>query len=386
MYYYTPSTLPNTRIDAADILRGFAIGGIVIIHFLEHLNFYNFPEPTSIDQTVWDTVFFLLANKMYAIFSLLFGLSFFVQHDNQAQKGKDFRLRFAWRMVLLMIWGLLDLVFFNGDILTVYAVCGWLLIPFIRMSNKVLMFIAFLLMLQPIELVYILLGLIHPNLQPMDLGSGELFGALMPYQVESSFLDMAWAGIKYGFPINFLWAIENGRFTQTLFLFFLGILLGRRRFFYDEGNNRSCWKKMIVYSVIAFAFLYPLQVYVPDIVDNACVSHSLKIMLKAWTNLSMMLFYVASFTWMYYCTKGGKKLKVIAPYGKMSLTNYLSQSVFGSLLFYGWGFGLYQYCGHTISLLIGIAFVGLQYVFCHWWLKSHKRGPFEELWRKATWI
>ena len=205
MYHYTPSTLPNTRIDAADILRGFAIGGIVIIHFLEHLNFYNFPEPTSIDQTVWDTVFFLLANKMYAIFSLLFGLSFFVQHDNQAQKGKDFRLRFAWRMVLLMIWGLLDLVFFNGDILTVYAVCGWLLIPFIRMSNKVLKFIAFLLMLQPIELVYILLGLIHPNLQPMDLGSGELFGALMPYQVESSFLDMAWAGIKYGFPINFLW-------------------------------------------------------------------------------------------------------------------------------------------------------------------------------------
>ena len=131
MYHYTPSTLPNTRIDAADILRGFAIGGIVIIHFLEHLNFYNFPEPTSIDQTVWDTVFFLLANKMYAIFSLLFGLSFFVQHDNQAQKGKDFRLRFAWRMVLLMIWGLLDLVFFNGDIC-----CGLPQRGFILICNK----------------------------------------------------------------------------------------------------------------------------------------------------------------------------------------------------------------------------------------------------------
>ena len=48
MYQYTPSSLPNTRIDAADILRGFAIGGIVIIHFLEHMNFYKFPELTEL--------------------------------------------------------------------------------------------------------------------------------------------------------------------------------------------------------------------------------------------------------------------------------------------------------------------------------------------------
>ena len=55
---YTPSSLPNTRVDAADILRGFAIGGIVLIHFLEHLNFYYFPELTALDETVWGIVFF----------------------------------------------------------------------------------------------------------------------------------------------------------------------------------------------------------------------------------------------------------------------------------------------------------------------------------------
>ena len=105
---YTPSTKPNTRIDVADILRGIAIGGIVLIHFIEQLNFYLFREPSTpfmgtLNHAVWETTFFLLAGKMYAIFSLLFGLSFFIQHDNQAQKGVDFRPRFLWRMVLLFI-------------------------------------------------------------------------------------------------------------------------------------------------------------------------------------------------------------------------------------------------------------------------------------------
>ena len=383
---YTPSSLPNTRVDAADILRGFAIGGIVLIHFLEHLNFYYFPELTALDETVWGIVFFWLANKMYAIFSLLFGFSFFVQHDNQAQKGKDFRPRFLWRMVLLALWGIFDLIFYNGDILLVYAVCSLFVIPLIRQSNKVLFAAAIFFALQPIELVYIVLGLLNPELTPLYLGSNESFGAIMPQQINGSFFEVAWVSLRHGIPANFTWAIENGRFTQTIFLFIAGIILGRYRYLYDEGNNRMLWKKTMLYSLIGFAVFYPLYTYIPGMVDNVCASHSLGVMLKAWMNLSMMLFYVSGITWLYHCTKAGKKLIVIAPYGKMSLTNYMTQSIFGAMLFYGWGFGLYQYCGHTASLLLGIAFVGLQYIFCCWWLKNHKRGPFEELWRKATWI
>ena len=386
MYHYTPSSLPNTRIDAADILRGFAIGGIVIIHFLEHLNLYDFPESSALDQSIWDFVFFWLANKMYAIFSLLFGLSFFIQHDNQAQKGIDFRPRFAWRMVLLALWGIFDLLFYNGDILLVYAVCGFIVLPFIRLSNKALIGVALFFMLQPIEFIYIILGLLNPEMHPLDLGANETFSALVPAQKDGSFWELLVVNLKYGLPVNFTWAIENGRFTQTIFLFVAGMILGRHRFLYDEGDNRTHWKKAMLYSLITFAILYPLQLHVPGMVNNVCVSHSLGIMLKMWMNLSMMTFYVTGITWLFHYTKGGKKLIVIAPYGKMSLTNYLSQSIFGSLLFYGWGLGLYQYCGHTQSLLIGIVFVGLQYLFCRWWLKSHKRGPFEELWRKGTWI
>lgn len=388
---YRPSTLPNTRIDVADILRGIAIGGIILIHFIEQLNFYVFPEPSSpfwgaVNQGVWDTVFFLLAGKMYAIFAMLFGLSFFIQHDNQAQRGVDFRLRFLWRMVLLFLFGMFDLLFFNGDILCVYAACGVLIIPLIRASDKVLKFIAFLLLLQPIELVYIIIGAFDSSATPLDLGSLEHFNTVAVAQEHGSIIDVAVAGLLHGQQINFLWAIENGRFTQTIFFFLVGIMLGRKRLFCNEGNNLTFWKKVLKGAVAAFIFLTPLYFLVPKQFESACISNSLNVMLNMWKNLAMMLMIVSGTTLLYYTTSAKNWLIKIAPYGKMSLTNYLSQSIFGAMLFYNWGFGLFRYCGHTAALLMGASFIVLQYLFCTWWLKNHKRGPFEELWARLTWL
>ena len=388
---YTPSLKPNTRIDVADILRGIAIGGIVLIHFIEQLNFYMFPEASSqtmavINQGVWDATFFLLAGKMYAIFSMLFGLSLFIQHDNQAQQGVDFRPRFLWRMVLLMLFGLFDLLFYNGDILTIYAVCGVFVVPFVRANNRVLVAAMVLFALQPIEIVYIIKGLLDPSTQSLNLGSSELFKAILPAQAEGSWLDVAVAGIEKGFLVNFTWAIEHGRATQTIFLFLLGILLGRKRLFYDEGNNIRIWKRVLVGSLCAFVVLFPLFKIVPEMVDIACVKKSLKVMLNMWKNLSMMLFYVSGVVLLYYRTKARDILMKIAPYGKMSLTNYLLQSIIGGLVFYNWGLGMYRYSGHTSSLLLGVVCVILQYIFCRWWLSGHTHGPFEALWRRLTWL
>lgn len=388
---YAPSLKPNTRIDVADILRGIAIGGIVLIHFIEHLNFYLFPEPSSpfmatLNQNVWDTTFFLLAGKMYAIFSMLFGLSFFIQHDNQAQLGVDFRPRFLWRMVLLMMFGLFDLLFYNGDILTLYAVCGVLVVPFVRANNRVLVAAAILFALQPVEIAYIIMGLIDPTTTSLNLGSGALFKAILPAQAEGSIVDVAIKGIQNGFPVNSLWAIEHGRFTQTIFLFLLGIYLGRRRLFYDEGNNVAIWKRVLVGSLCAFAVLFPLYKVVPNMIDTACIKESVKVMLNMWKNFAMMLFYVSGVVVLFYRTTAKNFLIKIAPYGKMSLTNYLSQSIIGGFVFYNWGLGLYKYSGHTSSLMLGVLCVALQYLFCRWWLKSHSHGPFEALWRKLTWI
>lgn len=102
------STTSNnaTRIDVADILRGLAVAGIVMLHCLEHFNFYNFPKTDSpwlqfSNSAIWDSITFLLAGKAYGIFALLFGFSFYIQDSRLLEKGYDFRLRFMWRLLLL---------------------------------------------------------------------------------------------------------------------------------------------------------------------------------------------------------------------------------------------------------------------------------------------
>ena len=129
---------------------------IILLHNIEHFNLYNFPEATTdfmkaLDKGVWDTLFFLFSGKAYAIFALLFGFSFFIQFDNQARKGKDFRLRFFWRLVLLFFIGCFNASFFPGEILVLYSILGIVLIPVCKLSNKVVLAIAVVLMLQPME-------------------------------------------------------------------------------------------------------------------------------------------------------------------------------------------------------------------------------------------
>lgn len=374
------------RISVVDSLRGFAVVGIIIIHFLEHMNFYNFPTPTPFEQHLWDVVFFLGSSKMYAIFALLFGLSCFIQHSNQEKRGYDFRPRFAWRMFLLFMWGMLDLVFFNGDVLCTYAVLGLFLIPLVKASDKVLALVAFIFLFQPIEIVYIVLGLINPELQPMDLGLDKFWAPPYAASAGGSFFDVAAANLSCGLQINFGWAIEHGRLTQTFLLFVTGMILGRKRFFLDEGDNRSLWKKVLGIAVLGFCSTQLLLNTVSFNEMNPAVGPAVKLLLTSWRNLSMTAFYVVGITMLYYCTGLRSAIDHLACIGKMSLTDYILQSVVGGFLFFNWGLSLYKVSSHGISFLLGIAFCIVLYFFCRYWTSHFKRGPLEELWARATWL
>ena len=374
------------RINVVDALRGFAVVGIIIIHFLEHLNFYSFPEPTAFDQGLWDTVFYIGANKMYAIFALLFGLSCYIQHHNAEKRGEDYRLRFAWRMVLLFGWGMFDLVFFNGDILCTYAVLGLLPIPLVKASDKVLLAVAAILFLQPIEMYYIVKGLMVPDAMPMDLGYAHLWGVCHEACANGSFLDVAKAGLTTGLPINFGWAIEHGRLTQTLMLFVVGMLMGRKRLFFNEAGKLLFWKKAMVGSLVMFAATQVLLLVIPFDGLVPCVGKSLDIQLNAWRNFAMMIFYVGGITLLYYTTNVRKAISRLECIGKMSLTDYLLQSIIGGFLFYNWGLGLHTVSSHRISFVLGILFCICLYYFCRFWTGRFRRGPLEELWARATQI
>lgn len=371
------------RITLVDSLRGFAVVGIILIHFLEHLNFYAFPEPSAFEQGLWDTVFYLGASKMYAIFALLFGLSCYIQHHNEEKRGGDFRARFAWRMLLLFGWGILDLVFYNGDILCTYAVLGLLLIPLVKAQDKVLYWTAAILFCQPIELIYIVLGLIDPTQTPMNIGIGQYWRECFEACANGGFLDVALVNLKDGLQIIFGWDIEHGRLTQTLFLFVVGMILGRKRLFIDEGNHIATWKKLCQYSVVLFACMQLLTT-LPASIECMAIAQSLDILITAWRNFAMMTFYVSGITLLYYRTRAHRVIEHLSYIGKMSLTDYLLQSMVGAFLFYNWGLALYQYCSHGLSFLMGIAFCVVLYCFCRWWTKGHRRGPLEEVWARLT--
>lgn len=381
-----PNITPQ-RINVVDSLRGFAVVGIIIIHFLEHLNFYVFPEPTPFEQGLWDTVFYLGGSKMYAIFALLFGLSCYIQHHNADKRGEDFRLRFAWRMLLLFGWGMLDLVFFNGDILCTYAALGLLLIPLVKAKDWVLMAVAVILFFQPIEMFYLVKGLLDPSATPLNLGIGKYWGACYEACANGGFLDVAKANLMGGLQINFGWAIEHGRFTQTLLLFVVGMLLGRKRAFLNEGGNLAAWEKVLMAAV---CFKGITQVILTTVnfseITQPCVSQSFEILITAWRNLSMMVFYVAGITLLYYKTSVRGALNHLECIGKMSLTAYLLQSIIGGFVFYNWGLGLYTVSSHGISFILGIVFCLGLYAFCKWWTGHYRRGPLEEIWARGTHI
>ena len=105
MNFYKTLGLKNSRIDVADALRGLAVAGIILYHSVEHFNMYDgsiaHAYTLGCDDWLADVLALLLSGKMYGIFALLFGLSFFIMNDNQQQRGNCFSGRFAWRMFLL---------------------------------------------------------------------------------------------------------------------------------------------------------------------------------------------------------------------------------------------------------------------------------------------
>ncbi len=104
-------------------------------------------------------------------------------------------------------------------------------------------------------------------------------------------------------------------------------------------------------------------------------------------NLLILLMIVSAIVSAWYAFKAVRKvLHHLCIFGRMSLTNYLLQSVIGSAIFCGYGLGCYHLLGITYAVMVGVVMVIIQYSFCRYWFSSHQRGPLEGLWRKLTWI
>lgn len=381
------------RILAVDALRGFAVMGIILLHNIEHFNFYSFPEASSpvmksLDTHLWNMLFFLFSGKAYAIFALLFGFTFYLQSQSAAKRGEDFRNRYMWRLLLLLGFGFVNSLFFPGEILVLYAILGFVLVPVRHWSDRSLLLLAVFLMLQPIDWAKVIMGLSDPSYAPRQMIYS--LGDVYPQLGGSSFSEMVKVNFVAGQLASLNWAWCYGRVFQTCSLFMLGLLLGRMGYFRsgtDEERRRSgrFWVRMLGVSLPLAVILYYFKEFVFACVGQKLVLESLKTILNSWYNLFFMFSMVAAFLLLYWVNEG-RFQRILAPYGQMSLTDYIMQSVVGSFLYFGYGLELHKVCGTTCSLLLGVCFLVLQVAFSHWWFRHFKRGPLETVWHRLTWI
>lgn len=398
------NAIKSPRVEAVDAIRGIAVAMILMLHSIEHFNFYEFTTPESpwlklTDQIIWDSLWFTIGGKAYAIFALLFGFSFHIMLSNAQQRGQGFRWRFVWRMLLLFLFGNLNGAFFCGEVLVLYSIVGLIMPLVCTLRTLTVLILSVVCLLQPVEWMKMIYAAIHPDAASiLTFDYGSHWQNAMDALREGNFLDTLRANLWDGQIFSLAWAWGAGRFFQTAALFMIGMVAGRLQWFAHTQENRRLWARILAVSLILFFSLSGLHALIPQyanslpqdadtvltILHQGTFSQPLLSIIGSLKNCAFMFLLVTGMLFAFYGTRLQRLMRGIMPYGRMSLTNYVMQSMIGAFLFYHWGLHL-QLC-HTWSELLGISVLVVQILFCRWWMAHHRRGPLEEIWSRLTWL
>ncbi len=363
--------------------------GILLLHSAEHFDFVVYPPNPpawlqALNDNAFGTVGFLFAGKSYAIFAMLFGLSFFIILDRAAQRGVNFRWRFLWRLAVLGIIGYAHSLLYCGDILTFLAVLGVPLVVFYGLGNRTLAWISALLLLQLPFLWQLGRVLLDPGYAPPGDHFGRFYGAIYPAFGNGGLLDVCRANAVDGQLAKWWWMIDNGRYLQMLGLFIWGLLLGRQRVFEDPAAYvRLAWRALLI-GGMAFAVLYYVELHLEGWLTRGPVLRLARLLTGSYVQLSQMLAWAGGFVLLFHFTPVRALLRLLTPFGRMSLTCYVTQALFWVPMYYHFGFGLYRRIGPFYSILAGAGFFVVQLAAAHWWLKRFHYGPLEWIWRCGT--
>lgn len=166
------------------------------------------------------------------------------------------------------------------------------------------------------------------------------------------------------------------------------MVAGREQLFRNTPASIRRWKWLVLWAAVLFVPFHIVRSAYPAWVEGCPrLAMPLDIALPSISNFLLMVVLVGLFTLIWYDRGEGFKFqRLFIPYGRMSLTNYILQSIVGVTLFYGFGLGLYRYTGATLCLLIALGIFMLQLLFSRWWLSRHRQGPLEWVWKKLTWL
>jgi uncharacterized protein len=396
----------SDRIVLLDVLRGFALAGVfvsnVFIWFTGRVFLPRAQAQAALESAPWwDTVavqFYgtLVSGKFITLFSLLFGLGFSVQLMRAEARGASGVPLYVRRLCVMLLMGGVHLTaLWYGDILTLYATLGFLLLPFRKRSDRTLWVwaLVFILVMPPLiaaaqRWLPPLLGASAPDMSEAARASAEAARVERGRIFQSgTYAEIVRNNVGYFF----------GEFIQRLpplllallGRFLLGLLAGRRRLFHDASAHQPLFRKLLgwglaVGGVCSVAGMVVQYLVRKKLMEGNGPGQLMMLPVRQLGDLGMATFYASGLVLLFQRERWARALRVLAPVGRMALTNYLSQTVMSLFVYYGIGLGLMGQVPPAASIGLTLALFTLQVAWSHWWLARFRFGPAEWVWRSLT--
>jgi uncharacterized protein len=383
------------RIVALDALRGFALLGIVLINVMIFSHGFWNMQPLHTRYTAWwnqlalglDSV--LVAGKANSLFSFLFGVGFALQLrrlDDGRARGVSVYLR---RLAVLFVFGLAHaLLLWSGDVLHHYAVLGLALLALRKVPRRWLfaIIVATFLVPQAVRLYR------TATTTPETRAERQAFALEMRTRADEAYSGGSYAqavrvrarevkSLTIGRPVDGLdWLLT---LAVTILL---GLHFGRERLIEQAAERAAFWARLQKWSLalglgsglLSLALGWSLPPGRPTMTGFFAG------LLFDLCRPTLMLFYASTIVRVCVRRPNAPWLAPIAAAGRMPLTNYLMQSVLCTLVFYGYGLGLYGKTPPLTFLGIAAAVWALEVLWSRWWLRYFLFGPAEWLWRVLT--
>lgn len=385
------------RFAILDILRGFALVGIAVANFPEFALFTFLKSdavaamPTAgADRWVRFLQYVFVDGKFYTIFSLLFGIGFSIIISNAMRRGASgFRI-FYRRMAILLGFGFVHLMFiWSGDILMLYALMGMLLPLFRNCSDRTLLSWAAVLLFVPVIIDFAC------EFAGVSLSAGVV-RLQQHYCAKYGITDDNFAywlrdADSYGGVFQFLVQgalvrvqefVDGNRYFKVMGLFLIGFCIGRRRMYAHTVMRRRMLRRVALTGCCAGL---PLSVvYAWSAVNGhpwGNAAHSLLYFVSVYI---VGFAYVAAICLVYNRHPRARVFSLFSAPGRMALTNYIGQSVWGMAIYYGIGLGLGASMGLSLVVPVAVGVWLVEALSSLLWLRFFNFGPLEWIWRMLT--
>jgi uncharacterized protein len=351
------------RLLALDVLRGFAMVGVLIAYCMWSLGTAPEESWSPLDHRIGDAVGFLIDGKFYTILATLFGLGFSIQLGRASDDAAAVET-YCRRLAILAGIGLAHaLLLRNGDILLPYALTGFLLIPFRRASDRMLILSALAILIANAALRAFWTDLGFASLQRPDLRNAS-------YLTE----NVAWVRYWYSTAL-FTW-------PTNLTMFLLGYCAGRAKLWQRLSNRSGALVVLLTTGLAAGTALHAARVALLHAADPSPLVGSIAWLLFTFHCWGMSSAYAAGLLLLLKSTRGGAALSPLAAVGKMALTNYLLQA--GIAVPLCLAFGWFDHFTPTSSLLLVAGILAFELPFSLLWTRNFQFGPAEWVWRVLT--